>query len=221
MLEQLTAQVEASPPTPVVPREFYGRARDIRRQIEREDATYDAAINRLTDPVRARLQRFPHRSLRQETLNAVITGWMNTEPHDWRLSIDGKLDKRRASLRERRISAGRLYRAEWNGGDEPDIGVTEVMLTIDRHIVRVHARCLCTFSLHAVARRLQRGADGSLEALVRDIDLGAQAACGTLTPGAGYQIRTDEHHGGGWRGRCVRQRGADGVASVLSIRTWL
>ena len=58
---------------------------------------------------------------------------------------------------------------------------------------------------------LQRGEDGSIEALMHDINLVATAAAsGPLAPV------------GGWRGRVMRLTGGNGLsANVLSIRTWL
>lgn len=106
-------------------------------------------------------------------------------------------------------------------GDEPDLGVTEVVLSVGRNRARVQACCLVTFSLHAIARRLQRAADGSVESLLRDIDLAAQAASGELTAGAGYKVTTDAE-GGGRRGRALMLRDPSGATQcVLSIRTWI
>jgi hypothetical protein len=59
----LTGGVLADVAAPTVPigAEFWGLARDVRRRIEREDADYNALVNRLLDPVIERLRRHPHR----------------------------------------------------------------------------------------------------------------------------------------------------------------
>jgi hypothetical protein len=110
---------------------------------------------------------------------------------------------------------------DWQGGMEPDIGVVVVRMEVDRNAAQLVSRCIVTFSLHAVARRLQRHPDGSIEAVLYDFNLAAQAASGGLVAGAGYRVRTDGH-GGGWRGRVINHTLADGSQRpVLAIRTWL
>ena len=75
--------------------------------------------------------------------------------------------------------------------------------------------------MHALARRLQRGADGSTEALVADMALVGEAASGDAVVGAGYRVRTAPD-GGGWRGWVINMAGRDGVPqAVLSTRTWM
>jgi hypothetical protein len=188
-----------------------------------ENRRYDAAISALVEPVRDRLRRFPNRSLRPEALSALVTGWRFMPPRNWRLSITPKLDRKRAAIVEHRLCAGLLRRPNdptWTGV-ESDIAVVRVQLEVDRSTAFVTSRCIATFSLHSVARRLQRHPDGSTEALMHDIHPGAAAACGELVAGGGYKVTTHED-GGGWRGRAIRQTVPDGTQqTVLSIRTWL
>lgn len=212
---------ELARPTVPVAREFYGRARDLRRKVAAEDPLFDATIRSLLAPLRLRLQRYPLRPPRQEALADVITGWLNMPCRDWRLSCDAQLDKGRAALTERRLVAGKLRPNDPDRADEDDVAALAITLAIGKGTISLHNRCLATFSLHALARRLQRASDGSVEALLHDIDVAAQAACGALTAGAGYRIATHED-GGGWRGRGMRQRQPSGdVQTVLSVRTWL
>jgi hypothetical protein len=91
---------------PTVDRAFFGRARDILRRIAAEDKLCDAAIARLIEPARDRLRRYPNRNLRPEMLARLFQGWCFMDCRDWRLSLDAKLDKGRASLVEHRLVAG-------------------------------------------------------------------------------------------------------------------
>jgi hypothetical protein len=153
----------------------------------------------------------------------LIQRWRYMPCRNWRLDLDAKLDKARASLIDHRLVAGVMRRKDdpaWVGIEE-DLAVIRVELLVDRNRAHLESHCVATLSLHAIARRLQRAQDGSVEALLHDIALAAEGACGELTAGAGYRVTTHED-GGGWRGRVIKQTGADKVErNVLSIRTWL
>ena len=140
---------------------------------------------------------------------------------DWRLNVSAELEKTRCAVTERRLSAGILRSKDWAEG-EPDIAVIEVALSIDQHRLKLRTRCLCTLSMHAISRRVQRHSDASETAILCDIAIAAEAAAGVLQPGVGYKIMTDPETGSGWRGRAVQQRQPDGETyPVLSIRTWI
>jgi hypothetical protein len=160
----------------------------------------------------------------KQTLIDLVQCWRFMAPRDWRLSLDAKLDKGRALLIEHRLVAGCMRRAgdpNWVGIEE-DFAIIRVELLVNRSSAHLESHCIATFSLHAIARRLQRHPDGSVESLMHDINLVAQAVSGEpLVAGAGYKVTTDED-GGGWRGRVINQTGADSVLRpVLAIRTWL
>jgi hypothetical protein len=204
--------------------EYFGKARDLRSRIVAEDSEYDLLVVQLIEPVHDRLRRFPHRSLRPQMLIDLIAHWRYMPCRNWRIDLDAKLDKARASLIEHRLVAGVTRRKDdpaWVGIEE-DLAVIRVELLVDRNRAHLESHSVATFSLHAIARRLQRAQDGSIEALMHDIALAIDAASGdALTAGAGYRIRTHAD-GGGWRGRVIHQTGADKVErNVLSIRTWL
>ena len=214
------ADIPLAPVTPA----FYDRAHDLRRSIAAEDSEYDLIVVQLIEPVRDRLRRFPHRSLRPQMLIDLIQRWSYMPCRNWRIGLDAKLDKARATLIEHRLVAGVMRRKDdpaWVGIEE-DLAVIRVELLVNRSSAHLESHCVATFSLHAIARRLQRAQDGSVEALLHDnINLVVEAASSELTAGAGYRVRTHDG-GGGWRGRVIKQTGADHVTRpVLSIRTWL
>jgi hypothetical protein len=180
------------PTAPVTPA-FYDRAHDLRRSIAAEDSEYDLIVVQLIEPV-----RFPHRSLRPQMLIDLIQGWRYMPCRNWRIGHDAKLDKARASLIEHRLVAGVMRRKDdpaWVGIEE-DLAVIRVELLVNRSSAHLESHCVATFSLHAIARRLQRAQDGSIEALLHDIDLVAEAASSELTAGEGYRVRTHDDGGG-------------------------
>ena len=215
MLDQLAAR--AVP----VGAEFFGKARDLRRRVAHEDAKFFPAINRLIAPIDARLRKFPERKMRPEMLADLIQSWRFLDCRDFRLNLDAKLERTRCTLVERRVFAGRtrFLDADWDG-EEPDVAVTEISLSIDGNRFNLGSRILCTFSMHAVARRLQRAQDGSDAALLQDMKVAASIDHSTLS-GSGFKVVTDEE-GGGWRGSVVRMSSNNGEPMpVLSVRTWL
>jgi hypothetical protein len=84
----------------------------------------------------------------------------------------------------------------------------------------LRSQILCTFSMHAVARRLQRAQDGSDAALLHDMNAAASIDHSTLADD-GFKVMTDEQ-GGSWRGRVVQMSSNNGEPlPVLAIRTWI
>ena len=191
-------------------------ARDLRRRIAADDEAYLRAVHAISQPVIERLRRYPGRSLRPAMLADFVQQWISTEHRLYRLDLHAKLERLRATLTERRLCAGKVRRVDDPLSSEDDIAVNEVELVVDKADVRLQSRCLCTFSLNAVARYWQRSGTTDEEALLRDMDLVATADWTRLVAGAGFKVPTDAA-GGGWRGRAVLQ---DGL-TVLAVRTWL
>ena len=151
----------------------------------------------------------------------LIQSWRFMDCRDFRLNLDAKLERTRCALVERRVFAGRtrFLEADWDG-EEPDVAVTEISLSIDGNRFNLRSQILCTFSIHAVARRLQRAQDGSDAALLHDMNVAASIDHSTLS-GGGFKVVTDEE-GGGWRGSVVRMSSNNGEPlPVLAIRTWM
>lgn len=191
-------------------------ARDLRRRIAADDESYLRAVDAISQPVIERLRRYPGRSLRPAMLADFVQQWISTEHRLYRLDLHAKLERVRATLTERRLCASTVRRVDDPLSSEDDIAANEIELIVDRAEVRLRARCVCTFSLHAVARYIQRTGTADEEALLRDMDLVAQVDRSRLVSGAGFKVATDAD-GGGWRGRAILQ---DGLP-VLAVRTWL
>jgi hypothetical protein len=199
--------------------EARGKARDLRRRVEREDGTYIATVHAVVEPVRDRLRRFPRRHVRPQMLIDLVQQWRFMPCRDYRLDLEAQLERKRLALVERRLVAGQMKLEGWPDA-EPDIGIGEVALLIDGAHIRVQTRTVCAFSLHAVARRYQRNPDGDDAAMLFDMDVVARIDQAALS-GGGFKVTTHQD-GGGWRGRVVRVQDRDGErVPVLSIRTWM
>jgi len=209
-------------PTERPPAEFLGKARAFRNRVAAEDETCISTIKALLGPVHQRLQRFPDRKLRPVMLAAVVQGWRYMDARNFRLDLTAKLDRTRAMLTERRVVAGQMRRSsDPNWQDvEDDVAVNAISLLVAGNEAKLHISTLCTFSLHALARRIQLGVDSDDAALLFDMDVVAKVDQARLG-GGGFKVITTQN-GGGWRGRVVRRRTEDGeLVPMLSIRTWL
>jgi hypothetical protein len=200
--------------------EYWGKARDFRRRVEREDADYIATLNGLLAPIEQRLKRYPGRKLRPEMLTAFVQDWRFMPCRDFRLDLEAQLERTRCALVERRCVAGTMKLDPAWENEEPDIAVIEMAALVDGNRFKMRSKMTCAFSLHAIARRLQRGSDTADAAVLHDMNVVALVDRTKLS-GGGFKVVTDEY-GGGWRGRVVRVTDNDGKPlPVLSIRTWM
>ena len=144
--------------------------------MSRPKRTYVSTLEALLEPVHYRLKRFPERKLRPEMLAAVVQGWRYMDARNFRLDLTAKLDRTRAMLTERRLVAGRMRRPgdpNWRGAED-DVAVNAISLLVVGNDAKLHTSTLCTFSLHALARRIQRGVDSDDAALLFDMDVVAK-----------------------------------------------
>ena len=146
-------------------------ARDLRRRIAADDEAYLRAVDAISQPVIERLRRYPGRSLRPAMLADFVQQWISTEHRLYRLDLHAKLERVRATLTERRLCASKVRRVDDPLSSEDDIAANEIELIVDRADVRLQSRCVCTFSLHAVARYMQRTGTADDERLLHDMDL--------------------------------------------------
>lgn len=203
--------------------EAIGLARDFRRRVEAEDATYLATIHTLFEPIRERETKHPHRKVRPEMLAELVRRWRIEPPRQFRLSFDaslhhgakGKISERRVCI-IKQAADDALDRAE----SEPGVAVCGVSLIAHADGTHRINSILATFSLPALASRYQRGVGIDDPMIMLDLALAAVPP-DHLPPGGGIKIATDGH-GGGWHGRVVMVRCDDGTdRRIIAARTWL
>lgn len=197
-------------PPPFVPREFLGMAREFRNVLVAEDPGAGEQQNAIAAGLRARL---PKGSLpRPEALKAAAKAWREV-PATGRLQLEIELSIRRLVIRELRVGAADNRFPGWKEWEDSFV----ILLTgfsLVRWNFQYHYEMLASISLHGLARRFQRGADNSTDAVVADISALATSTPECTAPGR-FEVRVAD---GRWAGRVVPVR--DG-APVLAARTFL
>jgi hypothetical protein len=211
--------------TPVPPRgvpaEFRGRARQLRDRIAQEAEPARTLVAELSDRIIARIKRH-HRIPRADTLSRVADAWCRQMPQHSRLALQVDLNRRGKTLRinEMRLSASEYQDVSWET-NEKGVIVLVVGLEAGPYRYMLATTTLAHVSLHAIARRLQRGLDGSQDAIKRDLHaLGVAHPALTDRPdGTDFVVPVP---GGTWRGtveRVVDKR--IGHDRALVVRTFV
>jgi hypothetical protein len=204
----------ASAPPGIVPREWVGRARALWRWLEREYTVVRpaqdqliAAVERLV-PRRRGFRRLPI----AETLRTVASRWRalpaETRLGPLKLSQTGK----KLSLAEVRVVPSRMKMESWSES-ELVLGLSLIQIDYGDQII-VSRKPLGDASLHAVARRYQRGTDRSDKAVLRDLLELACAFPERAIAGGDFRIATRD---GYWLGELVSYDGQP----FLTARTFV
>ena len=204
-----------------VPVEFIGLARLLRDRIAAEDRPSGEGMGRLTEDVRSRIRR-GNPVPRAVALSGLAHGWRHKLPPLSRLGLEIDLNARRKTIviRESRLTSSGYRDQGW------DEDATEIGLIINLIQVRVGPSdyefrffTLSHISLHALARRFQRGLDVGEAAILRDLKALGEA---TLTDGAAGDDFVVPVPGGRWVGgvQAVRNRGVGPVDTAMIARTY-
>jgi hypothetical protein len=196
-------------------REFVGLARRFRNAVVTEDALIEAAFQRLDGPILERLRRKP--KLRPEQPRATVRAWATTLPADFRLGGPVVAYPRGGfTITETRLTASWITDHAWGDAADRESGVGLCALTFavrDGALMRLW-KPLANISLHALARRIERGADAQRAALLRDL--------ATLVVIDENTERVDTVDGF-WLGTVidVLDHSAGKGCRLRSVRTWL
>jgi hypothetical protein len=207
------------PPPVRISAAAWGLARDLRRRVEVEDGEYLAAVAGLFAPIRARQKRQPGRPIRPAAIEDSVRAWRSL-PRTFRLRLDLSFPDTGTVITERRLAPGYMAVPAEGIGAEPGLSIVEMSVVFDKTGARKTSDVIALFSLHAIARRVQRGASAADADLLRDVALVALHPSDSLPAGGGVKIRTDET-GGGWRGRIVNVATDTGTQRAVAVRTWL
>jgi hypothetical protein len=204
--------------------EAIGRARDFVRRVRRDDAAFLALIEDLWAPIKSRHARLPGRPLRADLLASIERRWRLHAPTSFRIAYAANVTGTKGMIVERRLgpaSIEMISDPEWVG-HERGAAVLELHLTAGKDGARSRNVLLVNFSLHSLARFIERSGRSADADLIRAMNVAADADLGTLgAGGGGVKIGTDTD-GGGWRGRLMLIEDRDGVRHrSLGIRTWL
>jgi hypothetical protein len=184
---------------PRVPVEFIGLARQFRNKVVAEEQAFLADIGPMVAPLRPRPRFRP--VPRQALLKILGRAWRDSEPLG-RLDLVVKYVKPRLDLIDIRAVPAKVYCESWPGDDEPALAIIVDHLGIAPPApLRESSTMLASLGLHALARRFQRGADRSDDAVKADLLALAHAAPDAVIDGGEFEIATPS--GGRWVGAVV------------------
>jgi hypothetical protein len=209
-------------PSRVVPAEWRGRARQFRDRISVGDEPARKLVVELSRRITARIKLRHHVIPRADTLIGVADAWRRQMPQHARLALQVDLNARRKTLRieEMRLSASQYQDQSW-GSSEVGVMVLMVRLETGPRLYTLATTTLCHVSLHGLARRLQRGLDGTDAAVLHDLKLLGEAHPGIADAENGSDV-TVPVPGGSWRGNVALMNNPRGSCDTgLVVRTYL
>lgn len=196
------------------PREFIGLARALRAEIREEDAPATRAIQALIRRLHARAQRHP--VPRQAELIDAARAWRERLPTGARLALSVELKAKALAIDELRLTGIDFRFVDWPIDDlEPAVSVLHARLCVAPHKFELETPILACCSLHALARRFQRGFDTSRAAIFND--LGALAGAPDNDATDEREVRTQH---GRWIGMMVSLRAGERTERAIVARTF-
>jgi hypothetical protein len=139
--------------------EHRGLARAFRNKVMRVDKAMDAALAAIIAPLRTRLQRHP--KLRREQVAISEALYRKTIPSAFRFgTIEVMKDRTEFAISEIRLSGSWITCDQWDGPEQREHGVSVCRFVFSMHdgSLRERWQPLVSISLHALARRIGRGA---------------------------------------------------------------
>jgi hypothetical protein len=157
------------PPPAPPPAAFLGQARALRASIREEDTAATVTIERFMRPLYARAQRHP--VPREGDLAGVARAWRETLPAGGRLALNIEAKRKTIAIDELRISSIDFRFANWSSPDfEPGLALILLRLRVSPKTgFELETPILAGVSLHALARRYQRGFVTTREAVLADV----------------------------------------------------
>lgn len=201
---------------PSVPAEFIGRARAFRARVGAEDAAVGQTILKIMRPLERRRKRSA--TFRPEQLIDAERQFRQL-PSAGRLALKIERDKRSLRIEEFRVAAGQFRFCSWtDGATDADIGVVKVNLSaVPWGPVGATGNIVASVSLHALARRFQRGFNTSDEAILSELRELAVRHVAIAAALADFSVACD---GGSWVGEVAKIDVAEVSCPVLAIRTF-
>jgi hypothetical protein len=196
-----------------LPAEFRGKARAFRSTLAAADQQVAPAIAQIMEPLLARRARHP--VPRPEMLSGAVRQWRELMPEQGRLDLVIEASRRSLRLVELRASAASLHLARWqDDGVELAAMVVAITLRAGPDVLTCETKSLATISLHALARRCQRGRDTSARVVLADLKALALAHAEVLQVGGPFTVPAVD---GRWAGEVLRLRQRDGGGATVPI----
>jgi hypothetical protein len=213
MLATEAALKQRPDPARRVPVEFIGKARLLRDQVARAHTTYSEAVESLIAPLRPRAGFIP--TFTRQTMSVFAGRWRDTIPQWGTFRFVTKAQRTKLAIAETRITP---FRATMDGWDQDELGVALAVVTAMIELpatLKIDLQVVVTVSLHALARRVERGDHKSDLAVLRDLLPLVSSHPNRMAKGGDFEI--PGFHGGRWIGSRI---GLDGKP-VLAVRTYI
>jgi hypothetical protein len=198
--------------TPGVPFEFVGRARTFRARVGAEDDAIGRAVLEIMRPLQARRRR--SKTFRPADLVDAERQFRQL-PSAGRLSLKVERDKTGLRIEELRCASGKIRFAEWqNGATDPDIGIMRIALEATSWgPAFVAGDLIASLSLHALARRYQRGFRTDDAAIMSELKAMALCHADIVETRGDFAV-------GGSGGNWVGEVGLRDSMPVLAVRSF-
>jgi len=147
-----------------VPAMYLGQARMFRQRVAASEAAIETLVPKLWQMVRS------HGRQHRNPPPAVAGIWQRHMPQAGRVSLT--IDSKRTALRivEDRALVTRFRIHRWAGAEwEPSVGVSRFVIAVDHGQVTQTVQSIAEFSMHAIARRIERGSDARDDAIFDDM----------------------------------------------------
>jgi hypothetical protein len=189
-----------------VPVEFIGRARALRRRVAAEHEAFEAAAERMVAPLRPRPGFRP--VPRHVLMRALLTAFRR-RLRAGRLALSAEFAGGGLTLTDLRLAPAGVSSDAW-AEDEPAVAIVAYRLCIRPPAFSETGALVCTVGLHALARRYERGADRTDDAVIADLGCLARLLPDALRRGGEFDISAP---GGRWIGA------VDGASPI--VRTFV
>jgi hypothetical protein len=180
--------------------EARGLARDFMRRAHQEFNQSELFIGSIWDAtVAARWKRAPHSRMRPDVWRAFAYRWQHEAPQAFRVDFEAQMNGRRGWVRETKFAIIEMRdpdNPDWKG-KEDGVAVVARQAVLDKSMRIEMPVVLARFSLHALARRIERGRDDRV--LMADMAVVLTADWSDVPHGLGYEY-VDPDKGFGWRG---------------------
>jgi hypothetical protein len=200
-----------------VPFEFVGLARQFRSAVVAQHPRAVAAMDRIVLPLRGR-----HYSKQVPSPTAfakVAQAWREQVPSAGRLSLATTYDVRRLAIIEVRAIPTDFGFNEWaEGATESCLIVIVSALIISAGHFSFTSALAASVSLHALARRFQRGRDNSDAAIRADLAALATPVDDVLEASGDFRVLTAD---GQWIGEPTETEDRGKLKTILAVRTFV
>lgn len=194
-----------------------GKARDLRRVLEAEDARAHRVVGNLTVPFACIGKGTVPRP---KMLARAAAAWREEIPLTGRLMLQSKLTKTSLMIRELRIISAESRLDDWDEEKfEPGFAIVAMQLEVAPPRFRFDPVVLCSVSLHGMARWFQRSFCCTREGLIDNLrPLALAATDERLAIPGDFEVPAGD---GRWAGLVLELTDRQPAVRILAVRSFI